>query len=248
MSAEILTAVELDTVRQAGAILKECLQLLPSHVAPGITTKQLDAIAEEFIRSHKYAVPAFKGFHGFPATLCTSVNHYCVHSMPNNYALQEGDIIALDCGVKIDGLYTDACITVGVGVISKEDQHLLDVTANALQEVVPLIKAGVHTGDLSECIQTHVESNGLHIIRSLTGHGLGHDLHGDPNIPNAGKAGTGDVLLANTVIAIEPIVCIGDSKIATDKDGWSIYMKDGKNSAHFEHTIIVLEDGCEVVA
>lgn len=244
---QTFSPLQLDVFRAAGAILHDCLQMLSEHVRIGITPIQLDAMAEEYIRSHKRALPAFKGYQGFPNTICASVNHYCVHTIPDNTPLAEGDIIKLDCGVLLEGLYTDACITVGVGELSESDTHLLSVTKHALDLVIPSIKANVQVGDLSAIIQTAVESQGLHLVRSLTGHGLGDDLHGEPTIANVGKKGTGPRLPANCVIAVEPIVCIGSAAIATDADGWGIYMKDGKNTAQFEHSIIVLENGYEVI-
>lgn len=222
--------------------------MLPGHVQPGVSTLELSTLAEEFIASHDGATPAFMGYHGFPNGLCTSVNEQCVHAIPTTEPLKEGDIVSLDCGVKIDGLYTDACITVPVGNISSTNQHLLKVTKGALVTAIPLIKAGVPVGDLSAHIQHYVESRDCNVIPTLTGHGLGYDLHEDPTIPNFGTKGKGAKLVAGSVIAIEPIVCLGDPEIITSPDGWSLSMRDGKNSAHFEHTILVLEDGCEVLA
>lgn len=248
MAIQTFSAGQLDVFREAGSILKACLEMLQNETQLGANLLQLDAMAEEFIREHKGATPAFKGYHGFPNTLCTSVNEECVHAIPRSYNLQDGDIVSLDCGVLIEGLYTDACITVGVGTVQEQDKRLMKASKTALEQVLPLIKAGVPVGTLSAAIQAHVEAAGFTVIRSLTGHGLGDDLHGEPSIPNFGKAGTGPSLLANSVIAIEPIVCVGKSQIITAPNGWSIMMKDGKNSAHFEHSVIVLEGGYEVIA
>lgn len=248
MAIQTFSAGQLDTFRAAGSILKACLAMLQTETQLGSNLLQLDAMAEEFIREHTGATPAFKGYHGFPNTLCTSVNEECVHAIPRAYNLQDGDIVSLDCGVLIDGLYTDACITVGVGNVQEQDKRLMKASKDALEQVLPLIQAGVPVGTLSACIQQHVEAAGFAVIRSLTGHGLGDDLHGEPSIPNFGTKGTGPTLLANSVIAIEPIVCIGKPQITTSPDGWSILMKDGQNSAHFEHSVIVLDGGCEVIA
>jgi methionyl aminopeptidase len=234
MSFQIFNATEIESFRKGGKILRGCLDMLPQHVRPGVTTKQLD--------------PAFKGYHGFTGTLCTSINEECVHGIPGNRELIDGDIISLDCGVIYDGLYTDACTTVGVGQISKEAQHLLHVTENALADAVAFLKAGVRVGDLSSLIQQSVEKGGCRAVRSLTGHGLGKTLHQFPDIPNIGKAGTGPVFPANTVVAVEPIVALSADDVYTTDDGWTLITEDGSLSAHFEHTLLLLPDGCEVIA
>lgn len=247
MPSQIFTPAEIDSVRKAGEILHECLAMLPQHVTPGITTEELDAIAEEYIREHG-GHPAFKGYHGFTHTLCTSVNEECVHGIPGKRALKEGDIVSLDCGVLVDGLYTDACITVGVGSISAEAQKLLYVTKQALDDVVAIIKAGIRVGDISSSIQQTVEKGGFHAVKSLTGHGLGRTLHQTPDIPNIGRKGTGPVIPAHTVIAVEPIVSAGSDEVATTEDGWTLITEDRSLSAHFEHTLLITEEGCEVLA
>lgn len=217
-------------------------------VAPGITTKELDRAAEEFIRKHEGATPAFQGYHGYPATLCTSVNEECVHGLPGDKVLKEGDIIATDCGVMIDGLFTDACRTYGVGKISKEAQNLLDVTSNALEAAVAITRSGVKVGTISATIQEVVESEGLTIVSALTGHGLGKTLHQFPDVPNYGEKNTGPMLPVGTLIAIEPIVCTGKDGIKETADLWTINTKDGSLSAHFEHTLLITEEGCEIIA
>lgn len=238
---------EIDSFKKAAKILRECLAMLPSHVKPGVTTLELDAIAEKFIREHS-GKPAFKGYHGFPFTLCTSINEECVHGMPSDRELEEGDIVSLDCGVIVDGLYTDACVTVGVGHIDADATHLLDVTQRALSSAVDIIKAGTRVGDISAMIEKTAKAGGCMPVKSLTGHGLGHDLHGYPDIPNSGLAGNGPVLPAGTVIAVEPIISLGGPDVISMKDGWTIATADGSLSAHFEHTILVLDGGCEVLA
>lgn len=235
-------------MRRAGKVLRDCLHHTASFVQPGISTGELDRIAESFILSHEGMLPAFKGYHGFPATLCTSVNEECVHAIPGERILNEGDIVALDCGVICDGLYTDACVTVGVGRISAEAQRLLDVTKGALAQAVAEVKKGAHVGDISHAVQTYVEAAGFGCVRSLTGHGLGKTLHQFPDIPNFGESGTGPALPAGTLIAVEPIVSAGDIRVVDAGDGWAIVTKDGSLSAHFEHTLLVTDSGCEIIA
>ena len=245
---QIFTPAEITSMRRAGKILRECLQHTAKHVKPGITTLELDRIAEEFIRSHEGAVPAFKGYRNYPCTLCTSVNDQCVHGLPGKRVLKEGDIIALDCGVMVDKLYTDACISVGVGKISSEAETFLRESEAALEKACALIAPGVHIGDLSSTIQQHVESKGYSCVQSLTGHGLGATLHQFPDIPNTGTAGTGPVLPVHTIIAVEPITAMGGGSIRDEGDGWTISTKDGSLSAHFEHTVLVTEKGHEILA
>ncbi len=244
---QIFTANEIAAIRHAGHILAACLTHVGALVVPGRTTKALDRAAEEFIRSQG-AEPAFLGYHGYPATLCTSINDECVHGLPSDRKLLEGDIVSLDCGVLCKGLYTDACRTFPVGEISKEAEKLLLVTAEALEEAVDVIRAGVKVGDISSTIQKKVEGAGLTIVAALTGHGLGRTLHQLPDIPNYGRKGTGMAIPAGTIIAVEPIVCTGKDGIKEADDHWTISTKDGSLSAHFEHTILVIENGCEVLA
>lgn len=244
---QTFTKGEIESFRKAGKILRDCLKMLPSHVTPGITTLQLDAIAEQFIRDAG-GKPAFKGYSGFPSTLCTSINEECVHGMPSKRKIEEGDILSLDCGVIIDGLYTDACVTVPVGRIDADAAHLLDVTKKALDAAVNVIKAGIRVGDISNVIERTARAGGCVPVKSLTGHGLGRDLHMFPDIRNNGEAGTGPVLPAGTVIAVEPILSLGSDEVRQSSDGWTLIIDDGALSAHFEHTILVTENGCDVLA
>ncbi|MDD3897078.1 MAG: type I methionyl aminopeptidase [Candidatus Peribacteraceae bacterium] len=246
-SCHTYTKGEIALMRKGGAILRGCLQMLEGAVHPGITTEELDARAEEFIRA-RAAVPGFKGYQGFPATLCTSVNEECVHGIPGKRVLEEGDIIAMDCGVLLDGFYTDACITVPVGTVSSDALHLMDTTQGALDAVVAIAKAGVRVGDLSAAVQAYAEERGCALVRSLTGHGVGRNLHEFPDIPNVGTAGSGAILPAGCVIAVEPILVLGDWQIVQQQDGWTLSTRDGGISAHFEYTIAILESGCEVLA
>lgn len=245
---QIFSPDQIDSLRRGGAILSACLEHVTGLVEPGITTKELDRAAEDFIRSHDGATPAFQGYQNYPATLCTSVNADCVHGIPNDYALQEGDIIAIDCGVLLDRLYTDASRTVGVGQIDGESQRLIDVTQAALDKGVSLVSEGVHTGDISAAIQTLVEGAGFVTVIGLTGHGLGDTLHQFPDIPNQGVAGSGPQLPAHTLIAIEPIVSAGANRIKEAPDKWTLTIADGARSGHIEHSVLVLEDGFEIIA
>jgi len=217
-------------------------------VKPGVTTEDLDKAAEEFILSHDGATPAFKGYQNYPATLCTSVNEGTVHGLPGDRKLKEGDIISIDCGVLFDALYTDACITVPVGTISSDAQKLLTVTEKALTEALKVLRAGVKVGDISSVVEKVVRKEGFLPVRALTGHGLGKTLHQFPDIPNFGKANTGVVFPENTIIAIEPIISAGSDAIKELEDGWTIAVRDDALTAHFEHTVLVKGDGCEVLA
>lgn len=245
---QIFGEEEIVSLKRAGSILRACLDKTAERVKPGITTAELDAFADEFICSHEGATPAFKGYQGFPHALCTSVNEQAVHGMPGSYELQEGDIVSIDCGVKYEGLNTDACITVGVGNVSAEAQRLLKVTQEALDKALKQVREGAHVGDISHAVQHHVEGEGFGIIKSLTGHGLGYTLHQFPDVPNFGKAGAGPVLPAGTVIAIEPIVSAGSVQVVDGGDGWTISVKDGALAAHFEHTVLTTDTGCEIIA
>jgi methionyl aminopeptidase len=245
---QIFDQEQIASLKRAGEILRGCLQHTARYVKAGVSTKELDVIAESYIRGFPGATPAFKGYHGYPATLCTSVNDACVHGIPGELVLSEGDIVSLDCGVIVDGLYTDACITVPVGKIPAATQKFLDDSAAALEEACAMIKPGIHIGDISSTIQTFVESHGYKCIRALTGHGLGNSLHQFPDIPNVGEPGSGPQVPAWTVIAIEPITAIGTDRIREGDDGWTICTQDGSLSAHFEHTVLVTDTGCEILA
>ena len=245
---QIFTDEEIELVREGGKILRDCLDFMGQEVGIGVTTKDLDRKAEEFIRSHNGAEPGFKGYHGFPATLCTSVNEECVHGIPGDRVLQDGDIISVDCGVRMHGFYTDACRTFPIGNISDEAQKLMAATQGALNAAEKILKAGVHVGDVSSAVQQYAESQGFTVVRSLTGHGLGKDLHQFPDIPNFGEAGTGAVFPVKTLVAIEPIIATGEYQVIQSKDGWTLSMKDKGLSAHFEHTFVVWEDKCEIIA
>lgn len=245
---QVLTPEEIISVRFGGGVLRSCLEHMATLVKPGVTTAYLDEKAEEFIRSHDGATPAFKGYQGFPSTLCTSVNEQCVHGIPSDRELAEGDIVSIDCGVLYHGLYTDACLTVPVGRISASTQKLLDTTKYALECAVKIIRKDTKVGDISSIIQRIVEEAGFHPVRSLTGHGLGRTLHQFPDIPNLGTPDTGAPLPVGALIAIEPIVSAGSDEITDSPDGWTLSIRDKALSAHFEHTILVGAEESEIIA
>ncbi len=243
---QIFSPREIDSLRKGGKILHDCLEHVAAKVKPGIQTLELDRIAEEFIRK-RGGKPAFKGYYGYPATLCTSINDVCVHGIPGKEILKEGDIVGVDCGVVFDGLYTDACVTVPVGKISKDAGHLLEATEEALRAGLAEVHAGAHTGDISSTIHATLQKHGFDSMRQLTGHGLGDSLHQFPEVPNFGKRGEGPVLPLHTIIAIEPISTAGSVTIKEDPDHWTLRTTDGALSAHFEHTVLVTEKGCEIL-
>jgi methionyl aminopeptidase len=243
---QIFTQEEIEALRRGGRILRACLEEVERNVREGISTRELDVIAEEYIRSQG-GVPAFKGYQGFPATLCASINDECVHGIPGDRTLKPGDIIGLDCGVIFGGLYTDACITASVGEIPAEVKKFMEVSRQALENGVSVVRSGARVGDISSAIQKTVEGAGYSCVRSLTGHGLGTHLHQFPDIANTGKAGTGPMIPAFTLLAIEPITAMGGPSIRDGGDGWTICTADGSLSAHNEHTVLVLPEGREII-
>ena len=243
---QIFSPKEIKRLRKGGKILHDALRAAAALIKPGVKTIELDRVAEEFIRDNN-AIPGFKGHEGFPGTLCTSVNDVCVHGIPGEYELKEGDIIGMDCGVLYKDLYTDACITVAVGQISDDAQRLMVATEEALEKALAIVRAGVHVGDLSATIQGALKSYGFDAVQQLTGHGLGKTLHQFPEIPNFGEAGTGPIIPENTIVAIEPISTAGSIDITEDADKWTVRTADGALSAHFEHTVLVTGAGCEVL-
>ncbi len=241
------SAEELAALRRGGKILRGCIEMLKGEVRAGITTGELDRLAETFIRDHG-AEPAFQGYHGYPATFCLSVNEQCVHAIPGPRVLQDGDIISLDGGVRLNGLITDACDTVGVGAITPQATRLIQSAEKALAAAVQTARSGLRIGDLSAVIQQVVEAEGFTIVRALTGHGLGSEIHQFPDVPNFGKAGTGPVIPEGAVIAIEPIVTAGTNGIREEGDGWTICTSDGALATHSEHTVHITSHGCEILA
>jgi methionyl aminopeptidase len=239
---------ELSYLRAAGRIVADVLAELREVIItnPGITTQKLDRLAESLI-IRRGARPAFKGYRGFPCCLCTSVNEQVVHGIPGGYKLQHGDIISLDLGAILNGYYGDAAITVALGEISSEVNKLLEVTEDALYKGIRQAKVGNRLSDISYAIQSHAEKNGFSVVRALVGHGIGRHLHEDPPIPNFGKPHQGPKLEQGMTLAIEPMVNMGSFEVETTKDNWTVVTKDGKPSAHFEHTIAIRENKPEIL-
>jgi methionyl aminopeptidase len=238
----IKSPAQIERMAAAGAIQARCLKMLESKVRPGVTTDELDLAAERFITSQG-ASPSFLGYRGFPGSICASPNSMVVHGIPGHYALSRGDIISLDVGVTHEGWVADAAITVGVGEITPEAQHLLDTTKASLFDAVEQVVPGNHLGDVSHAVQKRVEAEGLSIIRSLVGHGVGRDMHEDPQVPNYGEPGRGPLLEPGMVFAIEPMVNAGGADVRLGDDNWAVYAADGSLAAHFEFTVAVTEDG-----
>ncbi len=240
------TEDEIALIKEGALILGKAHAEVCKHIKPGVTTKFLDNIAFEYI-SDNHALPSFKGYGGFPATLCISVNDAVVHGIPNNYELKEGDIISIDCGVYHKGYHSDSASSYGVGQITIEDKKLLDVTKQSLAIAIDNAIQGNRIGDIAFSVQSYVEKNGMSVVRELCGHGLGKDLHESPEVPNFGKKGSGPKLLEGLVIAIEPMVNFGKKEVFLESDGWTIRTKDKKKSAHFEHTIVIRKNKPEVL-
>ncbi|MGH2927244.1 MAG: type I methionyl aminopeptidase, partial [Solirubrobacteraceae bacterium] len=240
------TPEEIDRMAAAGAILVRTMSLLAGKIRPGVTTAELDRAAERFIDSQG-AVPAFKGYRGFPGSICTSPNSMVVHGIPGPYKLSRGDILSVDIGVVLDGWVADAARTFPVGQVSPVAQKLLRVTEESLHAAVPQCVAGNRLGDVSHAIQRLVEAEGLSIVRTLVGHGIGRDMHEDPQIPNFGSPGTGVVLEEGMVLAVEPMVTAGRHAIRVADDHWSIFSQDGSLAAHFEFTVAITAAGPRVL-
>jgi methionyl aminopeptidase len=240
------TPEEIERMAASGALLVRTMNLLAGKIRPGVTTAELDAAAEKFIRSQG-AVPTFKGYRGFPGSICASPNSMIVHGIPGPYRLQKGDILSIDLGVTLDGWVADAARTFPVGPISPVAQKLLDVTEESLMLAVPQCRPGNRLGDIGHAVQTHVEAAGLSVVRSLVGHGVGRDMHEDPQIPNYGQAGAGITLEEGMVFAIEPMVTAGRHGIRVASDQWSIFSQDDSLAAHFEFTIAITADGPRVL-
>jgi methionyl aminopeptidase len=240
------TPEEIDRMAAAGDILIRTMNLLAGKIRPGITTKELDDAAERFIRSQG-ATPAFKGYRGFPGSICASPNSMIVHGIPGPYKLARGDILSIDIGVVLNGWVADAARTFPVGPISPVAQKLLRVTEESLLAAVPQCRVGNRLGDVSHAIQETVEAEGLSVVRSLVGHGIGRDMHEDPQIPNFGPPGVGVPLEEGMVLAVEPMVTAGRHGVRVADDHWSIFSQDGSLAAHFEFTIAISEDGPRIL-
>jgi len=237
---------EIDKIAAAGQILARCHALLRSKARPGVTTADLDEAAERFIRSQG-ATPAFKGYRGFPGSICASPNSMVVHGIPGPYTLERGDILSVDIGVVLDGWVADAAVTLAIGQIPQAARALLDTTRAALFDAVEQCRSGNRLGDVSHAVQTRVEAAGFSVIRALVGHGIGRDMHEDPQIPNYGRPGTGPDLEPGMVLAIEPMVNVGSHGIKMGSDNWSVYSQDGSLAAHFEHTVAITEQGPRIL-
>ena len=240
------SASELVRMRTANALVADVLGALEAMVLPGVTTLDLDAVAESLVREGG-AEPAFKGYRGFPATVCASVNEEVVHGIPSKRPLKAGDIVSLDVGVLLDGFYGDSALTVPVGEISVAAAKLLSVTEQSLERAISAVRAGARVSDLGHAVQNYVETNGYSVVREFVGHGIGTKLHEEPQIPNYGQPGQGPRLAEGMVLAIEPMVNIGSATVKILKDGWTAVTSDGNLSAHFEHTVAVTTEGAEVL-
>ncbi len=237
---------EIAIMKKAGRIVGETLLLLEEEVKTGMTTADLDRIAEEFITKHG-AKPSFKGLYGFPSSLCISVNEQVIHGFPGEYVLKEGDIVSVDCGAFFDGFHGDAARTFPVGNISAGAQKLIDVTRESFFEGIKFAREGNKLTDISHEIQSYVEAAGFSVVRDFVGHGIGRKVHEDPNVPNFGKSGKGPKLLEGMVLAIEPMVNAGTHKVKTLKNGWTVVTADSSLSAHYENTVAILSDGPEIL-
>ena len=241
------TEREINLIAESAQIVGDTLDMLSGKVKPGITLMELDMLAEKFIRSQD-AVPAFKGYMGFPATLCISVDDEVVHGIPSDKVLNDGQIVGIDCGAVKNGYYGDSARTFAVGNISNEDKDLIDTTQKALYHGIEKAVPGNYVSDIGHAIQAYVEPKGYSIVRELVGHGIGTNLHEDPQVPNYGDPGMGVELKEGMCLAIEPMINIGDKEVYTLDDGWTVKTKDGYNSAHFEHTIAILKNGPKVLS
>jgi methionyl aminopeptidase len=247
MMGLIKSAEEIELIRISSLLVGKTLAEVAKHIRPGITTGELDKIAEEFIRDNQ-AVPGFKGYGGFPATLCTSVNDQVVHGIPGNYVLKDGDIVSVDCGVKKNGFYGDSAYTFTIGEIDEDIQLLLKRTREALYLGIEAAVAGNRVGDIGYSIQNYCESFGYGVVRDLVGHGLGSELHEKPEVPNFGRRGNGKELREGMVLAIEPMINLGVKKVFQLSDGWTIKTNDGNVSAHFEHDVVVRKGRAEILS
>ncbi|MGL4848393.1 MAG: type I methionyl aminopeptidase [Clostridium sp.] len=237
---------EISKMRAAGRIVGETLLLLEKSIKPGISTAELNRIADEFITSQG-AKPSFKGLYGFPAALCISVNNEIIHGIPGKYVLKDGDIVSVDCGAYLDGFHGDAARTFPVGQVTEEAQKLIDVTRQSFFEGVKYAEKGKRLSDVSHAIQSYAESHGFSVVKNFVGHGIGRDLHEDPEVPNFGNPGKGPLLNNGMVLAIEPMINAGSFRTKTLSDGWTVVTSDGSLSAHYENTVAILPDGPEIL-
>jgi methionyl aminopeptidase len=246
-AVEVKSPAELKIMRQAGGVVADILVLLKGLVVPGLTTGEIDQFCRQELKK-RGAKPAFLNYHGFPGVICVSINSEVVHGIPSDARkLNSGDIVGLDFGAVIDGWFGDSAITVPVGTVSQEAQLLIDVTREALMRGIGAVKAGNRLGDIGWAVQSHAQAHGYSLVREFVGHGIGRALHEEPPVPNYGKADHGARLKAGMTIAIEPMVNMGGPEVSTLGDGWTAVTKDGKLSAHFEHTVAVTDTGCDIL-
>lgn len=242
------TPAEIEAIGKAGAIIGEIFAVLPEQIRPGVTTGELDEFIETSIRERPGAVPAFKGLYGFPASACISVNDEVVHGIPkNDRVLEDGDVVSVDVGVRLDGWYADAARTFPIGEIDEESRRLLEVTWLALDKGIEQAVPGRNLGDIGHAIQKTAESAGYGVVRDLVGHGIGREMHEDPQVPNIGRPGRGLRLRAGLVLAIEPMINLGTPEVRTLSDRWTVVTTDGRRSAHFEHTVAITEGGPRIL-
>lgn len=245
---EIKTAAEIESMRRASRVVAEVLKQLKSRVKPGVTTAELDKFAEQRVRELG-ATPAFLGYRGYPATLCVSINEEIVHGIPSpKRVVRDGDIVSLDMGAVAGGFYGDAAVTVAAGEPSPQALRLMEVTRVSLEKALSAVKAGARLGDVSHAVEAYALANGMAVVKEFTGHGIGRRLHEEPSIPNFGRAGTGPVLKAGMTLAIEPMLCLGKADVVVKNDGWTAVSADGSLAAHYEHTVAVTEDGCDILS
>lgn len=242
---------EIDLIRESCKIVGETLQLLKRYAKPGTTTLELDKIAEDYLRSNN-AIPAFKGYSqagsfSFPGTICSSIDDEVVHGIPGDRALVEGEILSIDMGAKLNGYFSDAALTVAVGNVSEAKMKLIKVTEESLYQGINEAVAGERLGNISHAVQTYCEAQGFSVVRDLCGHGVGRKLHEDPSIPNFGRRGTGPVIKNGMTLAIEPMINMGGYEVTTAQDGWTVLTKDGLPSAHFEHTVAIIDGKAEIL-
>lgn len=240
------TEKEIELIKASAQVLGKAHAEVAQWIKPGVETRKLDSVAEEFIRDNGGS-PSFKGFNNFPASLCISVNEVVVHGIPSSYVLQEGDIVSIDCGVKLDGYHSDSAYTYPVGDVSNEVMKLLAATKQSLYKGIEQAVDGLRIGDIGAAIQTYVEDKRYSVVRELVGHGLGRELHESPEVPNYGKRGKGIKLKEGMVLAIEPMINLGTRSVTQERDGWTIRTNDRKYSAHFEHTVVVRKGKPEIL-
>ena len=240
------TAAEIEIMARAGRVVASTLELMENSAREGVTTAELDALAEEYIRS-RGGVPTFKGYRGFPGSICASPNEMIVHGIPGPYKLKGGDLLSVDVGVTLDGFVADSAITIPIGTVSEQAYALIDVCQKSLDAAIAQCRPGNRLGDISHAVQEVVEANGFGVVRALVGHGVGRSMHEDPQIPNYGPAGRGPKLAPGMVFAIEPMITVGSWGVVSGDDGWAVYTDDGGLAAHIEHTVAVTEAGPRVL-